>query len=185
MSTLLEREEARLGRKIIRIGRFGENILDEEILKCKASPLTEKSKETSVTYFRELSERRGKETFIEKISLVDPTFSPDHDRVTYSGGFEAEVNMIRDENGVLYPQITIYDGPRTFSVWAGNERKGSGMVLKKMESLKGLDKERVGRVLEILSEVLPKFAEQSPNNKTLQDCINIFGIQKESQPGEK
>lgn len=186
MSTLLEQEEARLGRKIIRFGHFGENILEEEILKCQASPLTEKSGKTSVTYFRELSERRGEETFIEEIRLVDPTLFPDRDIAKYSGGFSSDVNMLRDENGKLYPQITIIDGPKSFSVWDGKERKGtSGLDLKKMEELEGLDKQRVGKVLEILAEALPELAEKSPNNKTLQECMDFFGVQKASQPGEE
>lgn len=186
MSTFLKEMEAKLGKKIIRIGRFGECILDEEILNCQASPLTEKSGKTSVTYFRELSERRGEEKFIEEIRLYDPSQYPDRDLPTYSGGFRSDVNMLRDENGKLYPQITIIDGQNSFSVWDGKKRKGtSGLPLKTMEELKGLDKERIGKVLEILAEVLPEFEEKSPNNKTLQECMNFFGIQKASEPGNE
>ncbi len=54
-----------------------------------------------------------------------------------------------------------------------------------MEELEGLDKERVKKVLEILTESLPELAEKSPNNKTLQECMKFFGIQKQSQPGEE
>jgi len=186
MSTFLEEQEARLGRKIIRIGRFGENILDEEILKCQASPLTEKAGKTSVTYFRELSERRGEEKFIEEIRLVDPTRFPDRDIATYSGGFRADVSMLRDDKGILYPQISILGDTKAFSVWDGKKRKGtSGLELKTMEELSGEEKERVKRVIEILSETLPEFAEKSPNNKTIQECMSFFGIQKASQPGEE
>lgn len=184
MSTFLEEMEAKLGKKIIRIGRFGECILDEETLKCQASPLTEKSGKTNVTYFRELSERKGEETFIEEIRLVDPTLFPDRDFAKYSGGFSSDVKMLRDENGNLYPQVTIIDGPKSFSVWDNKKRKGtSGLPLKTMEELKGLDKERVEKVLEILAEALPEFVEKSPNNKTLQECMNFFGLQKETEPG--
>ena len=144
-------------------------------------PLSEQGNYTIIRYVKYDFNRRGEGFPVEHFSFVDPTEHPDRDIARFSGGYEASIEILMGEDGSIYPQISITQGNKSYSIWDGQKRKGtSGLPLLKTEELNEQQKIQIKTVLNLLSSALPTMIEKNPNNPTFSTCVDFFGLTLES-----
>lgn len=162
--------------------RFSKEIEHYETV---GSPLCEQAGNTIISYVKYDFSHHGEGFPVEHFTFYDPTHFPDKDMARYAGGFTADIDILINDDGSIYPQISIIQGNKSYSIWDGQKRKGnSGLPLLKVEELNEQQKTQIKTVLNLLSEALPTMIEQNPNNPTFNSCIDFFGLELDSPADE-
>ena len=91
----------------------------------KGDKLVEPAGQTIIIYSKSDFNINGEGYPVEYFDIYDPTEYTDRDMPRYSGGFHADVTILRNEDGTIYPEISIINGNKSFSVWDGVKRKGT------------------------------------------------------------
>ena len=154
--------------------RFAKKV---EKYRTEGGPLCEQAGNTVISYVKYDFTNRGEGFPVEHFYFYDPTEFPDRDIARYAGGYRASIDILMGEDGSIYPQISIIQGNKSYSIWDGQDRKGnSGLPLLKVEELNEQQKIQIKTVLNLLRGALPTMIEQNPNNPTFRSCANFFGL---------
>ena len=140
-------------------------------------PLCEQAGDTTIKYVKYDFSQRGEGFPVESFTFYDPTEFPNREFARYSGGFEGSIDILINDDGSIYPQVSIIQGNKSYSIWDGKKRRGtSGLDLLKMEELDKKQKSQVSTILALLEESLPYMIDQNPNNPTFKSCAEFFGL---------
>ena len=148
-----------------------------EKFKTTGRPLCEQAGDTIIEYVKDDFSQKGEGFPVESFTFYDPTEFPDREFARYSGGFRCSIDILINEDGSIYPQISIIQGNKSYSIWDGKKRKGtSGLTLLKMEELDEKQKVQIITILDLLEGALPYMIDQNPNNPTFKSCAEFFGL---------
>lgn len=154
----------------------------EQYTTTTGEPLYEQANNTTVDYVKYEFSHKGEGFPVESFRLYDSSKFFKKNILRSNNEYMAIIDVLLNQNGSIYPQISIIQGNKSYSIWDGKERKGtSGLRLLQIKELNEQQKMQIKTILNILKGALPRLNQQNTSNQTFNACLKFFDLMQQKE----